>query len=262
MMPSLFVAHGAPTLAIETNEYTAFLSKLGQSMPRPQAVLLFSAHWESEVQEASAAPHPETIYDFGGFDPALYAIKYPAPGAPSLAERVVNRLREAGISAQVNPTRGFDHGAWVPLRLLFPKADVPVVSLSVNSDLTPAEQYRIGQALAPFRQEGVLIIGSGGTVHNFRAMDWNLAQSPQAAPWAAEFESWLERTVTRWDLDALFAYRSLAPHGQMAVPPYGTEHFVPLLYAMGAADADRGARLLHRSWRFGSLAHSVYQFGA
>jgi 4,5-DOPA dioxygenase extradiol len=259
MMPVIFLAHGSPMLAVEQNEYTEFLAELGRSLPRPKAILVFSAHWEHELVAVSAAPQPETIYDFGGFDESLYAIKYTAPGEPALARQAAELFAGAGIRTGLHPSRGFDHGVWVPLSKMYPDADIPVVTVSVNQHLAPAEWYKIGQAVAPLRAEGVLIIGSGVTIHNFRAMDWNKMQDPTPMPWAEEFEAWLADKLVKKDLEALFAYDKQAPHGTVAVPPYGKEHFAPLLYAAGAG-FEGEAKQLHLSWRAGSLAHSVYQF--
>jgi len=151
-----------------------------------------------------------------------------------------------------------DHGAWVVLRLLYPNADVPVIAMSVNPALTPEEQYKIGKSLAALRANDVLIIGSGGTVHNLRAV--NFADNGQIDQWALEFDDWLAYHLHTWDTDSLFKYVSLAPNAQYAVPPYGNEHFVPIFYAMGAADDNKKAKLLHRSFRYGNLSHSVWQF--
>ncbi|GMA51040.1 dioxygenase [Alicyclobacillus contaminans] len=258
MLPSLFIAHGAPLLAVEANEYTQFLRELGENLPRPRAVVLFSAHWLAGVQRVSAVDTYETIHDFGGFPEELYQIQYPAKGDAEMARAVEARLAEHGIPSAVDTGRGLDHGAWVVLRLLYPEADVPVVAMSVNPRLTPAEQYDIGKALAALRQEDVLLIGSGGTVHNLGALAWNASQPND---WALAFDQWLERHVKAWDLGSLFQYEALAPHARLAVPPHGNEHFAPLLYAMGAADDVRTAALLHRSYRYGSLSQSVWQFG-
>lgn len=259
MMPTLFIAHGAPLLAIEDNDYTQFLSQLGRTLPRPRAVVLFSAHWLSNAQKVSEVDGEyDTMYDFGGFPDALYQIRYPAKGDRQIAREIESLLADNGIPFETEPTRGLDHGAWVVLRLLYPDADIPVISMSVNPRLSPAEQYKIGQSLAALRAKDVLVIGSGGTVHNLRAVEW---QAQEANPWALEFDQWLEQQLTTWDVDALFQYAALASHASLAVPPHGNEHFVPIFYAMGAADDARKATLLHRSYRYGNLSHSVWQFG-
>lgn len=261
MTPSLFIAHGAPLLAIQDNEYTRFLSQLGEQLDVPKAVVLFSAHWTSRVQKVSHVQGTyDTIYDFGGFPEELYQIKYPALGAPDVAGQVTQLLQKQGLEVSSDTDRGLDHGAWVVLRLLFPQANVPVVSMSVSPNLRPEEQYRVGQALSSLRNEDVLVIGSGGTVHNLRAVNMG-ANGGQADEWASGFDDWLTDALTSWDVDALFDYEKQAPGASLAVPPYGNEHFVPLLYAMGAADDVRQATLLHRSYQYGNLSHSAWQFG-
>nr|WP_263326652.1 class III extradiol ring-cleavage dioxygenase [Neobacillus sp. Marseille-Q6967] len=259
MLPSFFIAHGAPLLAIENNEYTQFLNQLGQDLPRPKAIVLFSAHWESQTQKISEVAQYETIYDFGGFDPELYTIKYPALGDQGLSQEIKNLFTSNGIPFQVETERGLDHGAWVVLRMLYPNADVPVIAMSVNPRLTPEEQYKIGKSLSVLRQNDILIIGSGGTVHNLRAVKF--ADNGEIDQWAVEFDVWLATYLHHWDLESLFKYDSLAPYAEYAVPRYGNEHFIPIFYAMGAADNKQIASLLHRSFRYGNLSHSVWQFG-
>lgn len=259
-MPSYFIAHGSPTLAIENNEYTQFLRILGQTVPIPKAVILFSAHWLAPVQKVSNVKAFETIYDFGGFPEEMYNIKYPAKGDKDITIAIVDLFNEHGISFRVDETRGLDHGAWVVLRLLFPNADVPVISMSVNPNLSPEEHYKIGAALSPLREKDILIIGSGGTVHNLGALKWT-SQYGLADQWAVDFDDWLGERINQWDLESLFKYDKLAPSAQMAVPPFGNEHFVPIFYAMGTADNEKKAKLIHRSYQYGNLSHSVWQFG-
>ncbi|MGG3467026.1 class III extradiol ring-cleavage dioxygenase [Neobacillus pocheonensis] len=259
MLPSFFIAHGAPLLAIENNEYTNFLNQLGQSLSRPKAILLFSAHWESQQQKVSEVDQYSTIYDFGGFDPELYTIKYPAKGDLKISKEIKELFEANGVPFEVETTRGLDHGAWVVLRMIYPNADVPVIAMSVNPNLTPEEQYKIGKSLSALRANDVLIIASGGTSHNLRILKW--ADNGEVDQWALEFESWLALHLQNWDVDSLFKYDSLAPYAEYAVPRYGNEHFIPLFYAMGAADDVKKATLLHRSFRYGNLTHSVWQFG-
>lgn len=260
MMPSFFIAHGAPLLAIETNEYTQFLQRLGQTLPRPKAIILFSAHWESTVQKISDVKQYRTIYDFGGFPEALYQIEYPAQGDHQTVKEIQEAFEEQHVSYEIEKNRGLDHGAWVVLRLLYPDADIPVIAMSVNPHLTPEEQYKIGQSLSKLREKGLLIIGSGGTVHNLGAVkmagnDGNIDE------WALRFDEWLARCLTNWDVESFFHYSRLAPAADLAVPPYGKEHFIPIFYAMGAAHNEPKAQLMHRSYRYGNLSHSVWQFG-
>lgn len=258
MLPAFFVAHGSPMLALEEDPYTLFLRTLGARL-KPEAIAVFSAHWESERQAVSINQRYATIHDFGGFPEALYRIEYPAPGNPQLARRIGALLSGQGLPYRTEAARGLDHGAWVVLRLMYPDASIPVVAMSIDPALTPDEQYRIGQALAPLRREGVLILASGGSVHNFTTMRWDDEAEPD--PWAVAFDEWVSDRATAWDLTALFAYRSRAPHANLAVPPDGSEHFIPFFYAMGAADDQRTARNLFRSYRYGNLSHAVWQFG-
>ncbi|MEH7415382.1 class III extradiol ring-cleavage dioxygenase [Neobacillus drentensis] len=258
MMPTLFIAHGAPLLAIENNEYTQFLNELGKNIPRPKAIVLFSAHWESRVQKVSNVDSYSTIYDFGGFSPELYQIQYPAQGDQKLSIEIQDLFKENGVPFEIETERGLDHGAWVVLRLLYPNADIPVIAMSVNPKLSPEEQYKVGKSLSALREKDVLVIGSGGTVHNLRAVKWADNEIDQ---WAQEFDDWLAVHLRNWDLESLFKYDSVAPYSEYAVPPYGNEHFIPIFYAMGAADDVKKANLLHRSYRYGNLSHSVWQFG-
>jgi 4,5-DOPA dioxygenase extradiol len=260
MLPSYFIAHGSPLIAIEDNEYTQFLQSLGHTLLKPKGVILFSAHYESAVQKVGAVNEYETIYDFYGFPEEMYQIKYPAKGTKEIAKDVEDLFTANGITFQTDSKRGLDHGAWVVLKFLYPKAEIPVISMSVNPNLTPEEQYKIGMCLSELRKKDVLIIGSGGTVHNLRALRRS-ESSGIVDPWALEFDNWLDSGLGNWDLETLFNYDSLAPNAEFAVPPQGKEHFVPLFYAMGAADQEKKAKLIHRSYRYGNLSHSVWQFG-
>ncbi|WP_338540946.1 DODA-type extradiol aromatic ring-opening family dioxygenase [Paenibacillus tundrae] len=255
MMPSLFIAHGAPSLALEENAYTEFLQELGQTLPKPKAIVLFSAHWEATTQQVSSVAEYETIYDFGGFQPELYQIKYPAQGHAETTAEVERLFTEAGIPVQTDDVRGLDHGAWVVLRLLYPEADIPVVTLSVNRYLTGQQQYQVGQALGSLREQDVLVIGSGGTVHNLRRLNWG---SNEIDPWALEFDNWLQDKLENWDTESLFAYDTLAPSAQAAVPT--PEHFVPLLLAMGAGDRNKQATLMFKAYQLGNLSLSCWKF--
>lgn len=260
MLPTLFVAHGAPLLAIEKNYYTEFLRKLANDLPRPQTIILFSAHWQSNVQKVSCVEEYSTIYDFGGFSEELYQIKYPAKGNQKLVKEIETLFKQQGISYEVDTTRGLDHGAWVVLKLMYPNVDIPVISMSINPLLSPDEQYEIGKVLSSLREQNVFIMASGGTVHNLRAVNF-AKDSGEADEWALEFDLWLEQHLKNWELNTLFNYESKAPHAQFAVPPHGNEHFIPIFYAMGAAHDHQVANLLHRDYRYGNLSHSVWQFG-
>lgn len=260
MLPALFVAHGAPLLAIENNDCTQFLHGLGNELSKPTTIVLFSAHWESFTQKVSDVEEFETIYDFGGFPDHLYQIKYPAQGNKIITKEIKDLFAEHRVPFEVDTTRGLDHGAWIVLRMLYPNADIPIISMSVNSQLTPDEQYKIGKSLSSLRNKDVLIIASGGTVHNLRFLKMG-SDNGTVDQWAWDFDKWLENHISNWDLESLFSYDSLAPGAKFAVPPYGNEHFIPLFYVMGAADDEKNARLLHRSYRYGNLSHSIWQFG-
>jgi len=259
-MPSLFVAHGSPMVAIEDSVYGRYLDQLSRDLPVPRSIVVFSAHWTEGVQTIAATPQPHTVHDFYGFPEALYQIRYPAPGDPVLAVHIRELLAHSGIEARLDPTRGFDHGVWTILSRIFPDASIPVVSMSVDPALRPEHQFQIGRALAPLRQEGVLIIGSGATVHNLRMLQWERADD-QPVAWAEAFERWLESRISEGDMNALFAYREEAPYAEWAAPSWGVEHLIPLFYAMGAGPQRPQGRLLHRDWQYGSLANSVYAFG-
>ncbi len=259
MMPSYFIAHGSPMLAIENNEYTEFVKLLGNTIPKPKAIVLFSAHWESNVQKVSNLKQYQTIHDFYGFPEELFRIEYPAKGDHKIARDIEDFLKKQGISYAFDTERGLDHGAWVVLKMLYPNAEIPVISMSVSPKLAPQEQYNIGKSLSELRDKDILIIASGGTVHNLGAVKFR--DEGTVDQWALEFDQWLEKHMNQWDLASLFNYASSAPNGQLAVPPNGNEHFIPIFYAMGAADNSRTAKLLHRSYRYGNLSHSIWQFG-
>jgi 4,5-DOPA dioxygenase extradiol len=262
-MPPLFVSHGAPTLAIERTPAHVFLSQLGRAYERafgrPRAILLVSAHWETERPTASAAARPGTIHDFFGFPEALYRLSYTAPGAPDLAYRAADLLAEAGMACDIDPDRGLDHGAWVPLLLMWPDAAIPVCQFAIQHHMGPAAHVRLGRALAPLRHEGVLILGSGGAVHNVPdAMRRGPAAGPNAAPdWAVAFDAWLSDMLAQGRLDALADYRLTAPGAVLAHPR--DEHLLPLLVAAGAGEGD--ALRLHSGFEYGSLSMAAWGFG-
>ena len=258
--PAVFVSHGAPTLAVEENDTTDFLRRLGRELGKPEAVVCVSAHWDTGAPVVSAAERPQTIHDFGGFPEELYRIRYPAPGAPALAARVGELLDGAGIGCEVSAERGLDHGAWVPLRLLYPEADVPVTQLSIQPQLGPPHHLRVGRALAPLREEGVLLLATGSVTHNLSKVTPGGAQPD----WARQFEEWLYRKITEGGQEELLDYRRLAPHARLAHPT--DEHLLPLFVALGAGSeggaTGGGGRGLHRGWTMGSLSMAAYSFGS
>lgn len=256
-LPALFVSHGAPTLAFEPGPTRGFLAQLGAELPRPRAILAVSAHWETGAPAVSAAVRPETIHDFYGFPQELYALRYPAPGAPGLAARVVQALDAAGLTAETDPERGLDHGAWVPLMLMYPQADIPVAQLSVQGGLGPVHHWRLGEALRPLRDEGVLIMASGSVTHNLREFGRHAYDGPPP-DWVGGFNDWLQRAVEAGDREALIDYRSRAPHAARNHPT--EEHLLPLLVAAGASTPGIAAQRLHAAYTYGVIGMDAYCF--
>jgi 4,5-DOPA dioxygenase extradiol len=257
MLPALFVSHGAPTLILSDAPARDFLAQLASVVERPKEVLCVSAHWETEKPAASTVARPETIHDFYGFPEELYRLRYDAPGAPDLATRATALLSAAGIAAETDAARGLDHGAWVPMLLGWPEADIPVTQLSIQHPLGPAHHLAVGRALRPLREEGVLILASGSATHNLRELHRGAAPIPPSA-WASAFADWLAQKIEAGDRAALTDYRRQAPNAARAHPR--DEHFLPLFVALGAGQDDRPGRRLHRSWTFGGLAMDAYAF--
>jgi 4,5-DOPA dioxygenase extradiol len=254
VLPSIFLSHGAPTLVLEDIPARGFMAALGKQLARPEAILCVSAHWETDRPTVSAATAPETIHDFYGFPDALYRLRYPAPGAPALARRVADLLGAAGQDCAVDADRGLDHGAWNPLLLIYPDADIPVAQLSIQQDLDPAHHAAIGRALRPLRGERVLVMASGGAVHNLRQFH---VDRERPAPWAVSFDDWLAESVAAGDEPALLAYRETRPEAHLAHPR--AEHFMPLFVALGAGGGQ--GRALHRSFAHGSLSMAAFAWG-
>jgi len=255
--PSLYVSHGSPMTALHPGATGARLAELAQAMPRPKAIVVASAHWLAQAPIAGGAARPQTIHDFRGFPPELHALDYPAPGAPALAARVAELLGAAGLTAAIDPQHGLDHGVWVPLRLLYPEADIPVVPLSIQPESGPAHQYDMGRALAPLRDEGVLLIGSGSITHNLHDFSAGYGDERQA-PYVKPFIEWIERKLLANDLDALLDYRRQAPFATRAHPT--DEHLLPLFVALGAAGATARARRIDAGIDMGFLAMDIYRF--
>ncbi|NBF10406.1 DODA-type extradiol aromatic ring-opening family dioxygenase [Pseudomonas sp. Fl4BN1] len=255
MLPSLFISHGSPMLALEPGASGPALARLAAELPRPKAILVVSAHWESADLRISSHPHPETWHDFGSFPAALFAVQYPAPGDPELAAQVLELLKADGLPAQLDSQRPFDHGTWVPLSLIYPQADIPVVQLSLPSRQGPALQTRVGHALASLREQGVLLIGSGSITHNLRELDWR-AGPESIEPWAKAFRDWMIEKLAANDEAALHDYRQLAPHAVRSHP--SDEHLLPLYFARGAGG---DFSVAHQGFTMGALGMDIYRFG-
>jgi 4,5-DOPA dioxygenase extradiol len=243
-------------LAVEDSPTGQFLDHLGSLLPKPSAVIVASAHFVHARPTLTSAPEPATLHDFGGFPEALYRIRYPASGAPELAADVARRIDAAGFKARIDDHHGLDHGVWVPLRRMYPASDIPVVALSVNPAQSAAWHYRLGRALAPLRDEGVLIVGSGGFSHNLRALDWQHAQAP-AYPWVTAFTDPLRAALLAGDATRALDWTSL-PHATQNHPT--TEHLYPLYVALGAGGEGAKGRLLHRDVEMGGLALDAFAF--
>ena len=256
MFPALFVSHGSPMLVGEDTPAREFLAGLGESLGQPSAIVVASAHWETAVPELTAASKPETIHDFYGFPEELYRLRYPAPGNPGVAARAVELLEKAGIPAGTDARRGFDHGAWSPLLLMYPRADIPVVELSVQPGQPPAHHIAVGRALAPLRQDNVLVMGSGGAVHNLRMLERGRPGDPVA--WARDFDEWLDRQLSEGRDEALAAYRREAPGAVQAHPR--DEHLLPVFVAYGAGGPGARGRRIHDSFTYGSLSMAAFVF--
>jgi 4,5-DOPA dioxygenase extradiol len=257
MLPSLFLSHGSPMLALTPGPAHDFLTGLGATLARPRAILVASAHWETAHPMVNGPTRNRTIHDFAGFPRALYALHYDAPGDPALAEQIDDLLAAAGLRAGIDHVRGLDHGAWVPLMLAWPDADVPVVQLSVQPHLGPAHHLEVGRALAPLRAQGVLVLGSGSFTHDLSRFQ---GQGPDAheAPDVAEFAAWMDTALREGRRCDLLTYRRKAPH---AVAQHPTEeHLLPMFVAMGAAGHAVRAERLHASISYGVLRMDAYAF--
>lgn len=259
-MPSLFISHGAPSLVLERCPANQFLRQLGAQLPQPSAIVVMSAHFEASTASIGAATHPETIYDFRGFPDALYQMKYPAPGDPALSQRIEHMLRGAGLETTRDSQRGLDHGIWNPLKLIYPEADIPVVPLSINPLETPRYHAKIGEILAPLRDDGVLLIGSGSMTHNLqRFFEGTYTLESPAEPFARDFADWISEKLLEGDLDTLMQPPDAWPAGRDNHPT--DDHILPLYFALGAAGRNTLASHLHRSTNYGVLAMDAYAFG-
>jgi len=265
-LPSIFVSHGSPMIALEPGAAGAFMQRLGPAIDsafgRPKAIVTVSAHTAARVPVVLAAARHEAIYDFGGFDPKLRTLRYDAAGDPALAARVLALLKGADIEAQSVAQGGLDHGAWTALRFIYPHADIPVVPLAFAPDASPAAQFALGEAIRPLTAEGVLVLGSGSITHNLRRLFANglrpQTDQPEAADNAA-FRDWFAARAKARDWDALFAYRSKAPH---AVEMHPTdEHLLPWYVAAGSGGRDAAAVRIHDGATMGSLGMDAYAFG-
>ena len=255
MFPSLYISHGSPMLALEPGASGPALARLAAEIPKPKAIVIVSAHWESNELLVGGNPQPETWHDFGGFPKALFEVQYPAPGDPRLAAEVAELLKTAGFAARIDSNRPFDHGVWVPLSLMYPQADISIVQVSLPTRGGPALQTRVGHALASLREHGVLLIGSGSITHNLRELDWH-AGPESVEPWALAFRDWMIDKLAANDEAALHDYRAQAPNAVRNHP--SDEHLLPLYFARAAGGQFSVA---HQGFTMGALGMDIYRFG-
>ena len=251
-MPVMFVGHGSPMNAIEDNIYSREWGKIGQQLPRPEAILCISAHWLSQGVRVTAVPKPETIHDFGGFPQALFDAQYPAPGNPALAKETAGLMLPETVEQDVD--WGLDHGAWSVLKPMFPGADIPVIQLSLDVKRDHAAHYRLSQSLAALRRRRVLIVGSGNIVHNLGRMQWK----DSAFDWAQEFDDMAVRKIESGDHAALINYEKLGQAAQLSVP--SPDHYWPMLYILGLQEKNDELRFFNRKTTMGSVSMTSFIF--
>jgi 4,5-DOPA dioxygenase extradiol len=256
--PVLFIGHGSPMFALEPGAAGEALIALGKELPTPRAVLVISPHWETSTPTVSTASQLETIHDFSGFDARLYGMDYAASGSPQAAQEVIKALQTAGMAVLTDETRGLDHGAWVPLRYLMPTPTVPIVPLSIQHARGTLHAYQVGEAIAPLRDQGWLIVASGNITHNLN--DWRDANRGTAlnSEYALGFSDWVHQQLINKQVDALLAYRESQPDAERAHPR--DEHLLPFFTALGAAGPDYQASVLHRGIRDHVIAMDSYLF--
>lgn len=258
MLPTLFLSHGSPMLAVEPGVYGAAWRQIAAGLPRPDAILVVSAHWTTAQPALTLAAQPATVHDFGGFPPALYALRYPVPGAPDVARTAARLLVDADITVQLDPDRGLDHGAWVPLLHMYPEADIPVTQLSVQPGRDAAWHLALGRALRPLRGRNVLVVASGSLTHNLRDFDFAEFGVDRALPYVKDFQAWMEATLASGDTARLADWSRQAPAAARAHPT--PEHLLPLFVAYGAAGERPALARPLANYSGGALAMDCYVF--
>jgi 4,5-DOPA dioxygenase extradiol len=259
MLPTVFVSHGSPMIMLQQTKAHEFLTHFGQQLGRPEAIIVASAHYESDMPTVTSDAQPRMIYDFGGFPKPLYEMTYSAPGAPDLAERIVAMLGQKGVNARTQADRGYDHGTWVPLKLMYPDASIPIVQISVQSRQSASAHIELARALAPLRHENILIMGSGSLTHNLYELIRSGMQLDGKAPeWVEAFASWAYEKASAGDLDALSHYLERAPFARENHP--SPEHYLPLPFALAAAGEGAKGERVHTSCEYGVLMMDTYIF--
>lgn len=256
MFPVFFVSHGAPTFALDPGAAGPALTAFGERIAKPKAVIVLSPHWQTNQLTVSGAEKPETIHDFYGFPAAMYQINYPVTGAPDIAEQLMQHLGSKSIELQIDNSRGLDHGAWVPIRYVFPKGDVPVLQLSLPVNWSSEQLYQLGTALRDFMPEHVLFVGSGSLTHNL--YEFRMNADGLAAPYAAEFSDWISHHLVHFEPEKVVQAMSLAPHAKRSHPT--DEHFVPLSFVLGLAGNYQRVTQLVKEIRHSVLSMDAYVF--
>lgn len=252
-LPGLFISHGSPMLALNPEQVGPALHRLSLNLPKPKAIVVMSAHWESNALEVNTGIRPETWHDFRGFPEELYDIRYPAPGDPEIAEQILNLLANAQISAHANSTRPRDHGVWMPLLHMYPDADIPVIEISLPMNMSSEEIFNIGKALAPLRDQQILLIGSGSITHNLRELSWS-GISSNVPEWASTFRNHVVQKLAHSDYQAVLDWQTI-PYVQRNHPTI--EHFAPLFFSMGTGER---FNVVHSSFTMGALGMDIYRF--
>lgn len=257
-MPALFLGHGSPMNVLEDNRYTRVWQQLGETLPRPRAILAISAHWYTRGTAVTAMSNPRTIHDFGGFPQALFDVRYPAPGSPALAQRVIDLL--APVAVQADQQWGFDHGSWGVLAKMYPQADIPLIQLSIDGTQPAAWHFALGRKLAALRDEGVMLVASGNVVHNLRTARWHGENTPY--PWAESFNNYVKANLQWQGLDEQHPLVNYLAHEGGSLSNPTAEHFLPLLYVLGTWDGVEAMTIPVDGIEMGSLSMLSVLVGA
>lgn len=259
LMPILFLGHGSPMNGIEDNEFVQSFKKIGQRMEKPNAILVVSAHWETNGTYVTAMENPRTIHDFGGFPKALYEVQYPAPGHPELAKEIQELIQPKGTVLLDNHEWGLDHGSWTVVKHLYPNADIPVIQMSIDRNLSPLDHYQLAQQLSALRKKGVLLVGSGNNVHNLRRIAWDKMNDYYGFDWALEANSKMKKWIKEENHQPLINFRKQGVAFDLSIPT--TEHYIPLLYILGAQNKGESIEIFNDKPLGGSLAMTSVAIG-
>jgi 4,5-DOPA dioxygenase extradiol len=258
--PAVFIGHGSPMVAIEFDDYTEQLCSFMEKLPPPQAIVVVSAHWETDGGiRVTANEYPEQIYDFTGFPDTLYKLTYPCIGEPELAEKIALLLSDTNFPVALDQNRGLDHGTWVPLYVTFPNVDVPVIQVSIPVNAKPEDLLKIGTSLSSLRKQGILLIGSGNVVHNLKAAKFNEKYAP-VDNWAMELDEWIGQKLKEQDIQSLLEYQEKAPNPKRGIPT--TEHFFPLFFVLGAMTQKDHFVDIYQGFHYGNISMRCFAFAS